>query len=144
MSNEIIKVLDSLGEKLGIAIDWTAENVQPYLKDLMERFIDYKMIINIIGVVISLLIIFLLAVIFKNTVIKSYNRCKENERSTEIWWYSNDGISIDGEVVFIIIAIAMFTLLPSLIALFMNITGIIENIYLPEKALIEYITKIGA
>lgn len=144
MSNEIIKVLDSLGEKLGIAIDWTAENVQPYLKDLMERFIDYKMIINIIGVVISLLIIFLLAVIFKNTVIKSYNRCKENERSTEIWWYSNDGISIDGEVVFMIIAIAMFTLLPSLIALFMNITGIIENIYLPEKALIEYITKIGA
>lgn len=144
MSNEIIKVLDSLGEKLGIAIDWTAENVQPYLKDLMERFIDYKMIINIIGVVISLLIIFLLAVIFKNTVIKSYNRCKENERSTEIWWYSNDGISIDVEVVFIIIAIAMFTLLPSLIALFMNITGIIENIYLPEKALIEYITKIGA
>lgn len=144
MSNEIIKVLDSLGEKLGIAIDWTAENVQPYLKDLMERFIDYKMIINIIGVVISLLIIFLLAVIFKNTVIKSYNRCKENERSTEIWCYSNDGISIDGEVVFMIIAIAMFTLLPSLIALFMNITGIIENIYLPEKALIEYITKIGA
>lgn len=144
MSNEIIKVLDSLGEKLGIAIDWTAENVQPYLKNLMERFIDYKMIINIIGVVISLLIIFLLAVIFKNTVIKSYNRCKENERSTEIWWYSNDGISIDGEVVFMIIAIAMFTLLPSLIALFMNITGIIENIYLPEKALIEYITKIGA
>lgn len=143
MSNEIIKVLDSLGEKLGIAIDWTAENVQPYLKNLMERFIDYKMIINIIGVVISLLIIFLLAVIFKNTVIKSYNRCKENERSTEIWWYSNDGISIDGEVVFMIIAIAMFTLLPSLIALFMNITGIIENIYLPEKALIEYITKIG-
>lgn len=144
MSNEIIKVLDSLGEKLGIAIDWTAENVQPYLKNLMERFIDYKMIINIIGVVISLLIIFLLAVIFKNTVIKSYNRCKENERSTEIWLYSNDGISIDGEVVFMIIAIAMFTLLPSLIALFMNITGIIENIYLPEKALIEYITKIGA
>lgn len=144
MSNEIIKVLDSLGEKLGIAIDWTAENVQPYLKDLMERFIDYKMIINIIGVVISLLIIFLLVVIFKHTVIKSYKRCKENERSTEIWWYSNDGISIEGEVVFMIIAIAMFTLLPSLIALFMNITGIIENIYLPEKALIEYITKIGA
>lgn len=47
-------------------------------------------------------------------------------------------------IVDIIIAIAMFTLLPSLIALFMNITGIIENIYLPEKALIEYITKIGA
>lgn len=143
MSNEIIKVLDSLGEKLGIAIDWTAENVQPYLKDLMERFIDYKMIINIIGVVISLLIIFLLAVIFKRTVIKSYNRCKENERSTEIWWYSNDGISIDGEVVFMIIAIAMFTLLPSLIALFINTTGIIENICLPEKVLIDYITNIG-
>ncbi len=143
MSNEIIKVLDSLGEKLGIAIDWTAENVQPYLKDLMERFIDYKMIINIIGVVISLLIIFLLAVIFKRTVIKSYKYCKENEKSIGIWDYYNGEIRIEFEAVIFMIIVSIFTLLPSLIALFINTTGIIENICLPEKVLIDYITNIG-
>ena len=32
MSNEIIKVLDALSDKLGIAVDWTSENVLPYLQ----------------------------------------------------------------------------------------------------------------
>lgn len=36
MSNEIIKVLDDLSERLGIAIDWSSQNVMPYLQDLMD------------------------------------------------------------------------------------------------------------
>lgn len=31
MSQEIINVLDNLGEKFGIAIDWSNENILPYL-----------------------------------------------------------------------------------------------------------------
>lgn len=34
MSQEIIKVLDNLCEKFGIAIDWTSQNVKPYLQEL--------------------------------------------------------------------------------------------------------------
>lgn len=32
MSVEVIKVLDALVEKFGIAIDWTSANVLPYLQ----------------------------------------------------------------------------------------------------------------
>lgn len=32
MSEEIIKVLDYICEQLGIAIDWTAENVWPQVR----------------------------------------------------------------------------------------------------------------
>ena len=35
-SEQIIEVLNALCEKFGIAIDWTAENVMPYLTDLAE------------------------------------------------------------------------------------------------------------
>ena len=31
MESEAIKLLDALGEKFGLAIDWTSENVYPYL-----------------------------------------------------------------------------------------------------------------
>jgi len=42
MANEIIKVLDNLGEKFGIAIDWSSANVVPYLQDLMTRIVKYE------------------------------------------------------------------------------------------------------
>lgn len=35
MSNEVIKVLDHICDKFGIAIDWSSSNVMPYLQDLM-------------------------------------------------------------------------------------------------------------
>ena len=41
-SNEIINVLDYLCGKFGIAIDWTSDNVMPYLEDLCGRYINYE------------------------------------------------------------------------------------------------------
>ena len=52
MSDEIIKILDDLGQRFGIAIDWSAQNVMPYLKDLMSRFINYEMITSVVWMVV--------------------------------------------------------------------------------------------
>ncbi len=38
MSQEIITVLEYIGEKLGIAIDWTAENVMPQVLAVLSRY----------------------------------------------------------------------------------------------------------
>lgn len=54
MSEEIIKVFDYIREKLGIAIDYTQENIQPYLEDLWHRFITYEIVIHSIWVLIGL------------------------------------------------------------------------------------------
>ena len=37
MSNEVIKVLDAFSQKFGIAINWTSENIMPYLQQLGEK-----------------------------------------------------------------------------------------------------------
>ena len=37
-SDEFIKVIDALGKKIGIVIDWTSENIMPYIVDLFERW----------------------------------------------------------------------------------------------------------
>ena len=38
MSQEIINVLNYLGEQLGIAIGWTSENVWPQVMDILGRY----------------------------------------------------------------------------------------------------------
>lgn len=52
MSEEIIKVLDALGSKIGVAIDWTAENVMPYTQELFERFIAFEISTSIFYMVL--------------------------------------------------------------------------------------------
>ena len=34
MSDEVVKILDALADKFGIAINWTSANVIPYLQQL--------------------------------------------------------------------------------------------------------------
>lgn len=46
-SQEIINVLNYLGQKFGIVIDWTSESVVPYLKELCERYIQYEIYTSI-------------------------------------------------------------------------------------------------
>ena len=42
LSNEIINVLEYLGRQIGITIDWTSENVMPYVEQLCEKFILWE------------------------------------------------------------------------------------------------------
>lgn len=42
VSSQIIEVLEHLGNKFGIAIDWTAENVLPYLEQLAGKYINWE------------------------------------------------------------------------------------------------------
>lgn len=42
VSDQIVKVLDNLCDKFGLAIDWSSKNVQPYLEELMEKAVNYK------------------------------------------------------------------------------------------------------
>lgn len=37
LSDQIISVLDALCEKFGIAIDWTSQNVIPYIQLLAKK-----------------------------------------------------------------------------------------------------------
>ena len=57
MSDQIIKILDDLGDRFGMAIDWSSKTVTPYLKDLMARFINYEIGVTIINIIICLMIL---------------------------------------------------------------------------------------
>lgn len=47
VSEQIIQVLDNLGEKFGLAIDWSSENILPYASELMNKAVSYELWMNI-------------------------------------------------------------------------------------------------
>lgn len=124
MSDEIIKVLDNLSEKFGIAIDWTSQNVMPYLQDLMNRFISLQNGKAIVWIVI-LSILVIATIIF---IIVGIRLGKQEE---------------DKEITVITIFIGIMALICLLIPLIGNIFGLMQNIYTPEITLLEYITNYG-
>ena len=42
ISDQIIEVLNYLCKKIGVTIDWTADNVLPYVETLCEKFIKWE------------------------------------------------------------------------------------------------------
>ena len=56
MSDEIIKILDNLCERFGIAIDWSSQNVLPYLEDLITRYVKYEISTSVFWLIIGVLL----------------------------------------------------------------------------------------
>lgn len=54
MSEEIIKVLDDISERFGVAIDWSAENVLPYAQELFQKFVNYEIWTSVMFIVLAL------------------------------------------------------------------------------------------
>lgn len=129
MSDEIIKVLDNLGSKFGIAIDWTSQNVMPYLQDLMGRFILYRNITGGVQIAIWLVLTITSSIAIKKLIKwrksdKYYNTFKETDED-----------SVFGFSIFLAIGI----LILSVCMIIGNIFGIIQNICMPELTILEYI-----
>ena len=64
ISDEIIKVLEYMCDKVGVTIDWTSNNILPYVQQLGGKFIRWEIgtsiswiVISIISVVVAFLII---------------------------------------------------------------------------------------
>lgn len=58
LSDEITKVLDALAEKFGMAIDWTSQNVIPYLEQLCGRYINYEIVTSVIWLILGIICLF--------------------------------------------------------------------------------------
>lgn len=126
MNEEIIKVLDELGKRFGIAIDWTSQNVMPYLQDLMGRFIAYRNAQAVIWIVISIISIILSILGIK----KLFKWKKENE----IKEYDDDWGVFLLAIIGLICALCIF-----IIVLFCNIQGLVQNIFIPELSIMDYL-----
>lgn len=117
MSAEIIKVLDYLCAKFGIAIDWTAENVWPQVLDFVGRYQMYAVTRHLIAVAMCVIIGIICVVIAKKM-----NNCD---------W---DGFDI------FVQGVCIFATFVCLIVLITNIFSAVEWSFVPEMRFIEMLS----
>lgn len=58
MSEEVIKILDALAEKFGLAINWTSANVLPYLQQLCGKYVTYEIATSVVWMLIGICLLF--------------------------------------------------------------------------------------
>lgn len=128
MSEEIIKVLNELAQRFGIVIDWSSENIMPYMKNLFTRFIKYEqsitmfwLIVNIVLTIISLIILIKVA----KYIIKKWNEKEVEECEFMVMFVS--GI------------VSIIFLLVGFLGGICRAEKLIELNCIPEKTIIEYI-----
>lgn len=125
-SQEIINVLDYLCKKFGIAVDWTSDNVMPYLQDLCTRYVKYETLTSIANIImfltITIMITILLAIVHK--------------KANELDYKPDCFTSFIAVILWVAFAIMIIT---SMATTYENIFNIIECHTLPEKVIFEYL-----
>lgn len=122
MSNEIIKVLDDLSRRFGIAIDWSSTNIMPYLQDLMARIIKYETYTSTMWLIIGIIVF----IIGLYCIRKALKFAKSETIGNE-------------PLMTIFIILGVSSLVIGYISIFGEITDIIEVNTVPEKYIIEEI-----
>lgn len=119
VSDQIIAVMNDLCQKFGIAIDWSQENVIPYLTELAGRYIDYEIATSIAWAAISGVILLVSAII-----------CKIAHKTDS------------DEFMFCMTLITVFATVIFIVVFSTQLFDIIECLTIPEKTIIEYINML--
>lgn len=128
MSEEIIKVLDALGEKIGIAINWTSENVMPYLQQLCSKYITYEIATSIVWLLVGICSLFVGKCLIEKT--KQYWKRYEEEAS-------------DFDIMATVFGmLAVCVIIVGIIVILCQTMDIVTCVTFPEKMLIEEIQSI--
>lgn len=65
MNTELINVLDQLAERFGLAVDWSSQNVLPYVQQLAEKIVRYRAVSAVENLLIGIAAIAAAVLLFK-------------------------------------------------------------------------------
>lgn len=128
--NYVVQIIDALAKQFGLAIDWTSQNVMPYMQDLMTRIVNHE-----IGIGIFWMIFLPIATIAFGIVgVKCIKKAKEIDR----YDWAEEAPGIIGIVCSIL---GVIGLVATLVVVPYFSIRIIECVNIPEKIFIEYMTN---
>ena len=135
MSDEIIKVLEYLGEKVGMCIDWTSEKVasdiMPYLQELYHKCVVWGIVQNLIGVFVGLVLI-VSAIVILRKLLKAYKGEKEPKL------FDRDGPTWLGLI--LIICVITFSV-SGIIVFLVSLTCTLDWAIFPEGQILKMISE---
>ena len=124
ISEQIIEVLEYLGEKFGIAIDWSSETVLPVIQTLCGKYIRWEIATSIVWVVIGVILL-AIGFIALPKAIAALERYRED--------YDEDWR------LYVSIIVTIFCLLFGFLAVSTQVFDIIKCYAFPELQVFEYI-----
>ena len=130
MSNEIIKVLDYVGEKFGLAIDWTSAEVIPYITMLGEKIVAYEFWTSILLLLFGCAL--LIPALKARRIYRWWSRIREEDQFD---WCDYDYKDCGVFIIILIIAMALI----SFMFIGIQLSDILACLTFPEKIIVEYI-----
>lgn len=130
MSDEIIKVLDIIADKFGLAVDWTSSNVIPYIEQLCGKYVNYEIATSIIWLLFGIGCLILGKYLFKKIKI-CYEKCDDMD-SDDLYSWGCIGAGIGFGVAIIV----------GLIVIMCQAFDIITCFTFPEKIIINELKSI--
>lgn len=126
-ADDIIDILNYVGDKFGIAIDWSAKTILPYLQELSTKYIAYRISIAVMWAIVFCVVILacVITIITLNVQSKKLN-----------YEYSSDDLQFWLYVVAVILILVSFGLI------IYQVYNIILCKTFPEKVIYEYITSL--
>ena len=126
-STEIIKILDDLSKRLGVAIDWSNENIMPYLNGLVDRFIKWEIACSIFAIAISIVLIVIGIYGLKCCFERKNKWCLIGELDESITWLWTGTVAV---------------LIAGILVFLCDCADLIQVIYLPEMAIYDYVQSL--
>lgn len=122
-SQQVIEVIDELCRRFGIVVDWSKDNVFPYVEELIGKIVNYELWTSVVWLVMAIV-----AGYFIYRLIKwSAKGIKEHD------WWDNDLYCV-GAIVGAFLAVG------AVVVCCQQIFDIVTCITFPEKVLYEFIS----
>ena len=135
MSAEIINVLNYICEKLGIAIDWTAENVMPQITDVLSRYRLFALASTGIRMIIELCVIITALVVFTKAI-NAYIKFDATHEDN-FWWEKMSYGNEPTELACILMIIFAIVGIACIIFFSINVREMLKWFFVPEVKYLE-------
>lgn len=138
VSEQIIQVIDTLCEKFGVAINWTSQNVIPYIEVLCKKLVNYELVTSIAWTVFAILIsvafVIICRVWYNKVLCRDKEFCEKRgiKPDNRLDWEDHVGLMV-------FIGFTIFVCVVSGFVLIKQIGDIIKCITFPEMYVFEYI-----
>lgn len=130
VSEQIIQVIDALCEKFGIAVDWTSQNIIPYVESLCEKLVTYEIVTSIAWIAFMMLIS-IGSIIAAKKICLILKKKKEEDRWCD--WEISFGLTICTTIIVVLV---------SIIVTAAQIMDIIKCLTFPEMYVFQYVSTL--